>query len=362
MAGGDGAGGGEGVADDAGDGFADAVAVVEADFFFGGVDVDVVAVGVHFQEEEGDRVLALHEGGVVALAEAIGDGGAFDGAAVEEGELVLAGGAAEAGAADVAADADAVSLAAGKFDEAGGEVAADEAGDALDEVAGGGEVEDDLLIPDEGEGGAGVGDGVEAELLLDVGVLCGLGAQELAAGGDVVEEVADLDGGAGGAAAVLDVDELAAVDFDFGAGEGVAAAGGEAEAGDAGDAGQGLAAEAEGVDGGEVFFDADFAGGVAFEAEHGVLPVHAGAVVDDFDEGGAAAEDADLDVAGAGVEAVLDEFADDGGGPLDDLTGRDLAGEGVGEDADAGHDAGEGGGMRFTVSRWGLPLTSAIFG
>lgn len=341
MAGGEGAAGGEGGADGGGDGFTDAMAVVEADFFFGGVDIHVEAVRVHVEEEEGHWVLTLHEGGVVAFAEAVGDGGAFDGTAVEEGELHLAGGAAEAGAADEALDADAEALGGGDFDEAGGEFGTGKAADAFEEVLGGGEVEHEFAVAGQGEGGAGIGYGVEAELLFDVRVLGGFRAEEFAAGGEVEEEVSDFDDRAVGIAAVADVDEFAAVYFDLGAGEGVGLFGGEAEAGDAGDAGEGFAAEAEGVDGGEVFFGADFAGGVAFEAEHRVFAIHAGAVVDDFDEGCATALNVDFDVEGTGVEAVFDQFANDGSGAFNDFTGGHLAGEGVGEDADAGHWGGE---------------------
>jgi hypothetical protein len=54
--------------------------------------------------------------------------------------------------------------------------------------------------------------------------------------------------------------------------------------------------------------------------------------------------DVDLDVEGTGVEAVFDQFANDGSGAFNDFTGGHLAGEGVGEDADAGHWGGESGG------------------
>lgn len=341
MAGGEGAAGCEGGAYGGGDGFTDAMAVVEADFFFGGVDIHVEAVRVHVEEEEGHGVLTLHEGGVVAFAETVGDGGAFDGTTVEEGELHLPGGAAEASAADEALDADAEAFGGRDFDEACGEFGAGQAADAFEEVLSGGEVKHEFAVARQGERGAGIGDGVEAELLFDVRVLGGFGTEEFAAGGEVEEEVSDFNDGAVGIAAVANVDEFAAVDFDLGAGEGVGLFGGEAETRDAGDAGEGFAAEAEGVDGGEVFFGADFAGGVAFEAEHSVFAIHAGAIVDDFDEGGAAALDVDFDVEGTSIEAVFDQFANDGSGAFNDLTGGHLAGEGVGEDADARHGKGE---------------------
>ena len=55
----------------------------------------------------------------------------------------------------------------------------------------------------------------------------------------------------------------------------LALAGGEAEARDAGDAGQRFAAKTEGVDGREIGARADLAGGVALQAEQRVVAVHA---------------------------------------------------------------------------------------
>ena len=64
----------------------------------------------------------------------------------------------------------------------------------------------------------------------------GLGAEEFAAGGQVVEDGADFDLRAGGEADFVDFAELAAVDDELGAGEGVVLAGAQAELGDGGDA------------------------------------------------------------------------------------------------------------------------------
>ena len=91
-------------------------------------------------------------------------------------------------------------------------------------------------------------------------------------------------------------------------------AGFEVEARDAGDGGQGFAAEAEGSDGEQVVGGADFGGGVALEGEEGVVADHAVAVVGDADEFAAAGFDFDADAGGSGVEGVFEELFDDGGG------------------------------------------------
>ena len=79
-------------------------------------------------------------------------------------------------------------------------------------------------------------------------------------------------------------------------------AGLELQAGDAGDGGQGFAAEAEGCDGEQVVGGAELGGGVAFEGEQRVVADHAVAVVGDADELAAAGFDLDADAGGAGVE------------------------------------------------------------
>ena len=111
------------------------------------------------------------------------------------------------------------------------------------------------------------------------------------------------------------------------------------EAGDAGDGGQGFAAEAEGGDGEEIVGGAELGGGVALEGEQGVVADHAVAVVGDADEFAAAGFDLDADAGGAGVEGVFEELFDDGGGALDDFAGGDLVRHEVGEDADAAHES-----------------------
>ncbi len=76
---------------------------------------------------------------------------------------------------------------------------------------------------------------------------------------------------------------------------------------------------------------------MALEAEQGVLAIHAAAVVRDGEKFVAAAVILDVHARRAGVEAVLDEFLEHGGGALDHLAGRDLAGHGVGQQSDASH-------------------------
>jgi hypothetical protein len=64
--------------------------------------IHIEGMRIHLDEQEGDRMLPLHQGGVIALAQAVRDAGAFDGTAVQIRGLHLAIRAAHAWTADVA--------------------------------------------------------------------------------------------------------------------------------------------------------------------------------------------------------------------------------------------------------------------
>src|SRR5258706_1020426 len=95
------------------------------------------------------------------------------------------------------------------------------------------------------------------------------GLEEFAAGGGVEEEIANSDGGADGEAGVFDAEDVAAGDFDECAGGfgwfpcDSADAGFELEARDAGDGGEGFAAEPESGDGEQVVGGAELRGCMA---------------------------------------------------------------------------------------------------
>ncbi|OPZ28388.1 MAG: hypothetical protein BWZ02_01315 [Lentisphaerae bacterium ADurb.BinA184] len=298
------------------------------------IDVHRLRRQVHV--EHGGGVAALDDEGVVGLAQALVDGLGLGGPAVDEAALVAPSGPGHAGAGDEPGDGDS-GLVVINGDHAVVDVAAEEHADAGGGVSAGVCLEDRLVVEAQLEGHGGVGQRLHQHRLLDVRVLGGGLAEELAAGGEVEEEVADADVGAGCAAAVADVPQLAAFDEDLGAAEVVGAAGLELEMADGGDAGEGLAAEAEGVDAVDVEGGLDLAGGVGFDAEEGVVAVHAAAVVADLDEAAASLLDADGDAGGAGVDRVLDEFLDDGGGAFDDFAGRDAVGGFRWEDVDEAH-------------------------
>jgi hypothetical protein len=79
-----------------------------------------------------------------------------------------------------------------------------------------------------------------------------------------------------------------------------------------------------GRDGGQILGAHDLAGGVAFEAEQGVVAIHADAIVGHANEAASSGLHLDADARGLGVEGVFDQFLDHTGRPLDHFAGRDL--------------------------------------
>ncbi len=360
------AGGGAGLHEGGADGVADEVVdeagLAEADFGFGGVDVDVDLLRGHLEEEKDDGEGGGWKDVAVGLAERVEDELVADEALVDEDvdgvaiEFLQLGLGDEAGEAEVAGFGRSVvcvalpgwwfgKAGAGEVELGGGGehvvagVFAEDLEEAVGGVGYGGGDEECLRRRVEFEVFCGMGEGVVGDEGGDVGEFGLLGLEEFAAGGGVEEEVADGDGGADGKAGVFDAEDVAAGDLDEGAGGLFGDAGFELEAGDAGDGGQGFAAEAEGGDGEEVVGGAELGGGVALEGEECVVLDHAVAVVGDADELAAAGFDLDADAGGSGVEGVFEEFFDDGGGAFDDFAGGDLVRHDVGEDANAAHDS-----------------------
>ncbi len=155
----------------------------------------------------------------------------------------------------------------------------------------------------------------------DVVVLAGGPAHKLQSGRLLPEEVRDGDGGARRRPPGALLLWPAVHQAQKGPSEGIAGAGDDLHFGGSGDAGQGFAAEAQGVDVGQVLGLAQLARGVAVESHRQVAFGDALAVVGHTDEAEAASAHFDRYLAGPGVEAVLDQLLHHGRRPLHDLTG-----------------------------------------
>ncbi len=98
---------------------------------------------------------------------------------------------------------------------------------------------------------------------------------------------------------------------------------------------KGLAPETEGSDTLKVLRRADLARRVPVQGQERIGSAHPFAVVGDADERLPAISKCDTNRLRASVERVLDQFLHDRGGPLDDLSCRDLVRHPVGQDPDA---------------------------
>ena len=169
---------------------------------------------------------------------------------------------------------------------------------------------------------------------LDLRQLGALGAQELAPRRHVEEQVAHLDRRARRVRLRHGLADDAVRRRDRARDRRVGLARDDSHARHRGDARQRLAAEAERAHRLEVLDPRQLARRVPREREHQFVGRDAGSVVAHAAQCRTAALDLDLDGARARVEAVLDQFLDHGRRALDDLAGRDLVDQLLGEDPD----------------------------
>ncbi len=322
-------GGGERLFQRADDEAAHEAGITEAHFGLGRVHVDVDVGGIAGDEQRKRRVPAGGQEIHVGRAHGPEQQLVAHGAPVDE--QVERAGVAPVPGRQASEPVQRRALARGlDRQRVGGEIAAEHLAEALQQArrAGraGGIVEARRFAARQREADLGMRHG---EALQRVGHGAGFGAvalQELEPGGRRGKEVADLHARAERLRAGPQRVPRAAVNGDRVALARVGAAARHREQRDGTDGGQSLAAEAEGVDGGQVAVR-QFRGGVALDAKREVDGVHAGAVVDDADEAAPARLDGDVDPRGARVERVLHQLLDGGGRALDDLARRDAVDE-----------------------------------
>ena len=294
------------------------------------MDVHVDGGRIHLQEDEVGRRRAFGNEGLIGLHHRLVQVRAAEIAAVDEEELVPQRLFRRLGPAHEAVDPDQGGIGLDVHHLAH-ELRAQEVRHAELEGLGLLQDMDVAAVVREREGDFGPGEGHALELLQDVAELHVVRLEELAAGGDVVEEVPDGEVGALGGGDFAGGDVFGTGEMDLHAHFVLLAAGPEDHIRDGGDGREGFPAEAEGGDLLQVLGGGDLGGGVALEAQHGVVRGHAAAVVDDLDEGAAGVGHRHGDLVGPRVHGVLHEFLHHGSGPLDDLSRgdhvRDVPGE-----------------------------------
>ena len=182
---------------------------------------------------------------------------------------------------------------------------------------------DVVAVVAQGEGDIGPGEGHTLEFFHDVPEFHLVRFEELTPGGDVVEKVADGEVAAHGAGDLPGAQVLGGGHGYFHAAVGIRRTGAQGDFRHGGDGGQGLPAEAETEDVVQVLSRSQLGGGVALEAQDGVVRGEAAAVVDDLDEGASGIADHHLHVRRAGVHGILHKFLHHGSGALDHLSRGD---------------------------------------
>ena len=317
-------------------------AVAEAHLMLGGMDVDVHRGGIDVQEQHIGRLAVAMQHVGVGGAQRVADRAVAHETAVDVQVLPVGARAGRGRAGDHAGQAH---RADGMRQQQAvlGELRAQHVADALRRI-GGQPLALRAVVVEQAERDVRMRQRDAFHRVHAMPEFGGFRAQELAARRHRVEQLAHVHGGAGRARGGADL-QAAAVDL-----PGVLAVARARDDGhlrDRGDGGQRLAAKSHRRHRFQFGQRADLAGGVARQRQRQFLGRNAAAIVGHGDAADAAAFQPHFDGARAGVDRVLQHFLEHGCRPLDDLAGRDLTDQQVGQREDGtavGRGTGIGGG------------------
>ena len=299
--------------------------VPEADLGLGRVDVDVELRGVQFEKQQ-DQAAGLAPGvSDGPVQRRVANRAAVDEQIVAPPPARLAG---QHGSPHPAAQARVFHL----F-QTRGRLAAKAGRQPLLERAGL-EAVDLASVKRQGQAGVGKGQRKAGKGAQDMAVLGAQAAHEAAAGRGVVEHVPDLDTGADRRSGLALGGQSAGLKAVFGAELVRSLAGQQSQAGDRGDAWQGFAPKAEGLNPGDIGGAGNLAGGKTLTRQADIFGGHARTVIGDLDQPPTALLDLDSNRVGAGIQGVFNEFLDHAGRSLNDLAGGNLLLNVWGQNAD----------------------------
>ena len=248
----------------------------------------------------------------------------FDRAAVNKEGLQGAAGPGIGGAGHITGDGVLFPMAVDR--DHPGTLSAVNAVDSRLQAAGAGGREHLLAIPDEGDGHLRMSKGLQLNGSGHPAALHRVSFHEFHAGRGVEKQIPNDDGGAIGATHLGFFGDLAGLQVEAGAAEIVSGFGHQIDAADGSNGSQGFAAEATGINGGQIICGAELGGGVPQKCGAGILGFHAAAVIGDPQEGHAAVADLHRYFGGTGVYGIFQQFLDHGCGPFHHLTGGDEVG------------------------------------
>ncbi len=185
--------------------------ITKADFALGRVNVYVDAAGIEIDEKKGHRMLAFHQCGVVALAQAGAEDGVLDRATIHKDELLIPRLPADTGFADEAADADIAVTFLFHLEKTLNHLGSVKIPKAAEQINRRGHLENDTIIPDKSECDFRVTDRLEMKLMFNVPAFGVFRAKEFSSRRHVIEYGTRLHLGAGRFSAIAHHIELAAV-------------------------------------------------------------------------------------------------------------------------------------------------------
>ena len=300
------------------------------------MDIDINPFRVHLQVKHRDRIAPFDDKCAIGIADGIMDEIGGGRPAIDEDPLVAAGRPGFAGARDIAADPDAGLLVVDR-QQVWHQIASHQQADANPEITTRRREKDFAVIHQQLKADVGMRERLHQHAFLDMGILGGGRFHELAAGRQAAEKMADADIGADRTAAFAHLLHCAILDQHLGAGGGAGLPGLQVEPAHRGNARDGLPPESHRRDPLDVLGRPDLAGGMRFQAEDGVVGIHAATVIGDLDQGFAAVLALHGDPFGTGIDRVLDQFLDNGGRALDHLAGGDAVGDFGWQYMDAAH-------------------------
>ena len=183
-----------------------------------------------------------------------------------------------------------------------------------------------LPVPDQLDGAARVGQGLELDGGGHTGPLYRVCLHEFHSGGGIVEQVANDDGGAVRASGLRLLGDFASLQVEADTSEILGWLGHQVHPADGGDGGQSFPSEPHGANDCQVLCRAQLRGGMAEKRPSGILGSHAAAVVRHSQEGHAAVADLNGDLGGSRVHGVFQQLLGHGGRPLHDFTGGNQIG------------------------------------
>ena len=280
--------------------------------------VHVDDLRIHVDHQDDERELVLHEEGAVAVLDGLHDHRILHEALIHEVELEVAVRAGDDGLSDEAADGNRRESGEGRAlvgavhgDELIRDVAAVDRVDHVHERAVAERREELAAVLQVAEGDLRVGQCFFLQDVLDPGSFGLRTFQELATGRDVFKEVADDEGRAVRCADLSEILLDAAFNLVVHGHERARGLRDQLYTGNAVDGGEGLTAEAEGLDADEVAGIPDLRRGMADEGVAHVLLCDAAAVIRHADHRDTTVADLDRYRGAAGIDGVLEELLHD---------------------------------------------------